>query len=248
MPTSIRVDGLFNLRDLGGYRSNLFPNARIRHGIIYRSGHLANITDFACDRLHELGVSLIINLTTPGETELFSGVVVLPDIPSWAHHLRAPYKNTVLSIADQVEKYKHVRTAGPTGVAQAYFKMLKSRPDVFQEILTRMIVYRTGVVCALLLSLGGVSDDVVADDYSFSEQNLQHMLPRMVELTLEVDPGVEDVEGLARVVTECRKDTMLITLEIVRMEYGGVYEYVKDCCNVSQGDIERIRRALLTEI
>lgn len=40
----LEVDGAFNLRELGGYSSNLFPGVTTRKGFIYRAGHLGNVT------------------------------------------------------------------------------------------------------------------------------------------------------------------------------------------------------------
>lgn len=53
---------------------------------------------------------------------------------------------------------------------------------------------RTGVICALILSLCGVSDEDVAKDYSFSEKELAPLLPSHAE-KLSGNPAFKASKG-----------------------------------------------------
>src|SRR5690606_12982050 len=81
---------------------------------------------------------------------------------------------------------------------------------------------RTGLVVALLLSLAGVPDDLIAADYALSEERLRVPLGRHLAT---LDPVARDrIAELSR--TE--PDTMVAVLEHVRSRYGGVGPYLAD--------------------
>lgn len=65
----IRIEGAFNFRTFGGYKSAISSNATTREGFVYRSGHLSGMTSLGWDKLQEMGISKIIDLTSPGEVE-----------------------------------------------------------------------------------------------------------------------------------------------------------------------------------
>lgn len=65
---------------------------------------------------------------------------------------------------------------------------------------------RTGVVFAVLLSLAGVPDDAIADEYSRSELALEAALPEIAAAIKKAIPTVTDAEALkrARIVIQTR--------------------------------------------
>jgi hypothetical protein len=65
---TVEIEGVFNVRSFGGYPNTLRPNCSTRHGLIYRSGHLEDITSHGIEQLRSLGVTTIINLTNTGES------------------------------------------------------------------------------------------------------------------------------------------------------------------------------------
>lgn len=66
---------------------------------------------------------------------------------------------------------------------------------------------RTGVIFALLLSIAGVSRELVAAEYSLSEEALKSHLPeisKLVQKTTSPDNGHVDIELMARQVISSR--------------------------------------------
>lgn len=63
---------------------------------------------------------------------------------------------------------------------------------------------RTGVGFAVLLSLAHVSKDLIATEYSLSEQHLEHLQPRLLELLKKTHPEVDAAHEIARFITVCR--------------------------------------------
>jgi hypothetical protein len=97
---------------------------------------------------------------------------------------------------------------------------------------------RTGVVCALTLSLLGVSDDDIATDYALTDS-------AMVALTAylrEHDPAA--IEGQNHMFTSPR-EAMLLFLEDMRRLHGSAEKYVRTI-GVTADQIAAMRESLLT--
>jgi len=103
---------------------------------------------------------------------------------------------------------------------------------------------RTGVIVALLLTLAGVEADVTADEYALTEQGLKDLRPVFVE-RLQRNPALMgNEEGVLRMVSS-KKENMLAALEMIEADFGGVVQYMKKNCGLSDAEIERIERNLL---
>lgn len=109
----VEVDGAFNFRGVGGYRSTLTPDAVIREGLIYRTGHLSDVTSAGWRTVKSLGISTIIDITSPGEVEIFTGAPDKTLSPLGIETLHLPLKPGVFSMAKQVRKYQVYRKTGP---------------------------------------------------------------------------------------------------------------------------------------
>jgi hypothetical protein len=110
--SEIEIEGLFNVRCFGGYSSILRPKSFTRHGLIYRSGHLRNITSRGIEQLHSLKVSIIVNLTTEGElAALFSATSPEPRFDGMKI-INLPLLKGGFSVQQLVEKYRGYLTKG----------------------------------------------------------------------------------------------------------------------------------------
>ncbi|KAG6044032.1 hypothetical protein E4U33_001587 [Claviceps sp. LM78 group G4] len=69
----------------------------------------------------------------------------------------------------------------------------------------------------------------------------------MVMELLATQSAVADESGAMRMLSS-RPESMLATLQIIREEYGGVEEYVRTHCKLSQDDIEQIRTNFIVEV
>lgn len=45
----------------------------------------------------------------------------------------------------------------------------------------------------------------------------------------------------------CRKEYMLVTLEMMRQNYGGAEAYVRSHCGLTKDDVERIRQNIVVQ-
>ncbi|KAL4756233.1 tyrosine-protein phosphatase [Aspergillus foveolatus] len=254
---SIDIDGVFNVRSFGGYPSNLRPNCFTRDSIIYRSGHLKDITSRGTIQIRDLGISTVIDLTNSGETKaLFTGTSSL----SQCKVLNLPLAKHGFSVQQLADKYKRYLEEGEKAIAEGYLKLLIEGHQVIRDILFLILdnpddVFlvhcamgkdRTGVVFAVLLSLAGVPDDAIADEYSRSELALEAALPEIAAAIKKAIPTVTDTEALkrARIVIQTRKEAMLLMLQMMVERFGGMVQYLKNCCGASEENIELIQTLL----
>ena len=55
-PRNLKVDGVLNFRDVGGWASSLVPNARVKQGMYYSCGHFNSISAAGKETVKELGI------------------------------------------------------------------------------------------------------------------------------------------------------------------------------------------------
>ncbi|KAB5550006.1 protein-tyrosine phosphatase-like protein [Coniochaeta sp. 2T2.1] len=103
---------------------------------------------------------------------------------------------------------------------------------------------RTGVFCALVLSLCGVADEIVADEYALSERGLGAWMEHLVGVVV-ARTGV--TEEQAWKMAGARRESILDALRFVKEEWGGVEEYFEKMCRVSREDLEKIKGLLVVE-
>lgn len=107
----VQVEGVFNVRQFGGYPSILFPNARTRENFLYRSGHLEDITMKGQRTLEEdLRIAAIFDLRSEDEsavcTELgfYDGTPISRSIAG-CERIRLPIQRESYSFKQRVDRY-----------------------------------------------------------------------------------------------------------------------------------------------
>jgi protein-tyrosine phosphatase len=181
----VPLDGPANFRDLGGYEAG---SQFLRRGRVFRSDSLSHLTDRDVRHIvEELGVSTVVDLRAGHEVEVYghgplgaAGVVV--------HHM---------PIADETRPERFERppdAPDPSTLTldAIYVIMLERYAERFVGVLrmladtaTHPVVFhcaagkdRTGIVAALLLSVLGVDDDVIAADYALTAEHIEELLGR----------------------------------------------------------------------
>ncbi|KAI1639923.1 tyrosine phosphatase [Biscogniauxia mediterranea] len=194
-PPFIEVLGVVNFRDIGGYPIASQPGKVVRQGLIFRSGNPSEVWEAGIAKLQELGIRRVYDLRSIPEIESLGSRTPGPMIKEWegAERIFVPvFRDEDYSpeaIALRTKNYGN----GPQGFAEAYMAILEAgsspsnayRP--FATILSQlasesppapMLIHcsagkdRTGIVCALILSLCGVEDEVVAQEYSLTNLGL----------------------------------------------------------------------------
>ena len=166
MERSYPLDGVFNFRDIGGYAGHDGRTVRWRQ--VFRSDSVHRV---APSSLPALGIRTVVDLRRPHEVERDGRVVDYPGLDY--RHIHPEHAEWEL--AEQAEtlerfiadRYRDLAETGSVGIGAA-LKVISS--PAAAPVLVHCVAGkdRTGVVCALTLSLLGVSDDDVAADYALS--------------------------------------------------------------------------------
>ena len=150
-PRFIKLDGVSNVRDIGGYVTA--DGKRVKQNLAYRSAHLDAITAEAKEiALHTLNISTDLDLRGGGSTPLGSSVQHISVAMQWYEHIF------------EKDMYEVVRKTVST------FAYEENYPIIFHCSMGRD---RTGTTAFLILGLLGVEEETLRQEYYasfFSQQ------------------------------------------------------------------------------
>ncbi|GKT48814.1 tyrosine-protein phosphatase [Colletotrichum spaethianum] len=279
------IPGLPNFRDAGGYPIDAQPGRIVRPGVVFRSAEPSRLTDDGVARLQDLGITHVYDLRSTIELKRLAQAGTSCDVREWpgAQRVFVPvFRDQDYGPEAIALRYRNYSSNGTEGFTKAYSDILRtaSEPDhpndPFRTILCHLatskppspiLVHctagkdRTGVICALILSLCGVSDDVVAHEYSLTDIGLQDRREEIVHHLLATEALRGNPEGARRMIgspdvpacantanVEIRKESMLATLAKLREDYGSVEAYVQNRCRLSAEAIDQIRINLTVDV
>ena len=139
-----------------------------------------------------------------------------------------------------------------TSLADSYFDIIEYAKPIILTVLNTLLNEqdlpalmhcsqgkdRTGVVCMMVLSALGVSEQDIVLDYAKSERGLMSVRGHTVK-------EVCGKYGFKDAFTHARPDTMIELLQLIRMKYGSVLSYLDDI-GFDESDREKLRM-LFTE-
>jgi protein-tyrosine phosphatase len=211
----VAFTGMVNFRDLGGLSAS---GGTVRPGLLYRSDSLAYASERDARRLiRDLGVVTVVDLRGQFEVDRL-GRGPLADAP--VAYLPAPIVD--VSWADDL--------------SQHYLSMLAERGTLLASVIRRLAqpgalpaVFhceagcdRTGVLAAAVLSLLGVPDEEIAEDYALTAPAMPaiHARVREVAIRLGLPPRPP-----AAVEWAPEAEMMAGTLKLARERWGGMREW-----------------------
>ena len=235
---ALAIDGLINLRDLGGLPTA--SGATTRPGRLWRSESPHTLSESGLQELLDLGIGAVVDLRTTSEREHRPS----PLAEAGVHTLHAPI------FTDDEDYPDHLSTA-----AEVYCWWLRERRNGVAAAMSAIadapsapiLVHchagkdRTGVVIALVLRLAGVSVDDIADDYAISGVQLADMLAR--DRVTAQERGMDQVR-VERLFT-VRREAMVQTMDCVDAEHGGAVSLLRGI-GLDQTRIDRLTTLLLS--
>ncbi|KAL5334621.1 protein-tyrosine phosphatase-like protein [Aspergillus crustosus] len=132
-------------------------------------------------------------------------------------------------------------------IIKEILSLLLTTPDTAFLIHCSMGKDQIGVVFAILLSLAGVSADVVAEEYSRSYSCLRETVPGIAAAIKKATvQELTDKEALGRaeVMIRTDKEAMVLTLRIVEERFGGVMQYLNGYCGVAVEELSQLQDIL----
>lgn len=220
----IALQGAFNVRDLGGYKTAF--GGETPWGTFLRADALHELTQSDVSTLLGMGLSTVIDLRSNVEIvrepsrfaahdvvaynhiALFDGLAPLDAFikPAGGLSLSARYIEAMATCRQAMEKVAHTIAHAPEGVV--LFNCTAGKD-------------RTGIVAAMLLSIAGVSSEDIAHDYALTAEIAGPLMNRLRMAAIE--RGLE--EAVASRLLSSDKTEMEAFLNHVESRYSGFNNY-----------------------
>jgi hypothetical protein len=236
--------GVFNFRDLGGYRT--IDGRTTRWGRLFRSDALHDLTNDDLALFRRLGVSSIVDLRSSSEVartgrgllELeslnFVNASVLNDAET-----DEPREQSTFDASYLTRRYlQYLDLGGPAFVAAiSEMTVAENYPLVFNCFLGKD---RTGVLAALVLSCLGVEREAIVKDYAVTDERVQLIVDKFRR-----DPLVrEAVNQTHPALLAAHEATMSGFLSEVDRRFGGARAWV-EAAGVALERLERLEELVL---
>lgn len=246
---NVGIRGVQNFRDLGGYQS-LIGKKHTRWGMLYRSGRVDSLSAGALAELHHIGIKTIVDLRTEEERARHAPfndnsirVVHIPLLADNAREIIHAIQDGKID-GDTLNRVIEQRNRDIIANYQAEFK------QVFEVLLDRsnypVVIHctsgkgRTGIVSALVLSILGVDEDIVMDDYRLS--NRYFNVTKASRYGYELPP---DLQEAITTIYSARNAFLETARAEIEREYGSVGSYLKNGVGLTEEEIKQLRATLL---
>lgn len=244
------LEGADNFRDLGGYRTA--EGGRTRCGLVFRSDAPHRLTTADLASVADLGLRVVYDLRTDEERRRAPSA------------LPASVRREVLTIAGSAGKTREIGEHLVAGrlaevpddfLVQVYEVMVENHAATFGRLLIGLAEPdgvpalfhcaqgkdRTGLCAALLLSVLGVDEASILDDYELSagyytERRMAKLRPKLAKAGISV-ARYHAVFGTPR-------HAMATVLATIRERHGSIDAYLVEQAGVSPGALTELRDRL----
>lgn len=224
--TTIQTFPLANLRDLGGISVR---DGRVRPGLVFRSDDVALIDDPGALALVESGVSLVIDLRSPGEATTTGRGALAGHPVDYLHlPLTADVSDPTALVAMFAGSSDPERTMGAW-----YAQLLENRAAEIVRGLRSIADNpgaslfhcaagkdRTGVFAAALLTVLGAEEPAIVADYARTAAVIEAIMGRFAGHRAQA--AAEEWRQLPAALMGASPTTMAGMLEAVRATHGSV--------------------------
>jgi protein-tyrosine phosphatase len=249
----VPLQGALNLRDLGGYPAA--GGRSTRWGLVFRSDGLQGLTVADRTVLERIGLRVVYDLRREAERE------AAPSLLPEAGGIRSVALAIGGGSAEGKELIDQVLSGAVTDLGigfmvELYEQMVDEAAVTFATLLTGLTEGdglpalfhctagkdRTGVGTALLLSVLGVAEGDILDDYELS--TVYRSNRRIEELRPRLEAVGVDVERV-RPFLSAPRPALEAALARIRGHHGGVERYLVEAGGMDARALDELRRLLL---
>jgi protein-tyrosine phosphatase len=257
--TEPELTGVRNFRDVGGLPT--VDGRRVRHGVLFRSGHLAHATDEDTAFLSSLGLHTIFDFRNAADQKLEGPDVELPGVLNVNLPLSDP--------ADGAEFWKMVRDGdldqlrallddgkGAGRMIASYRTIIRHRTAEHSRVLHSLaedsvpaLMHcaagkdRAGLSIAITLLALGVEREAVVADYL--ESNAKHRRYKVHRSSSSASAYSPEVMELLSPLFDARAEYLQAAFETIDETWGGVDTYLEKGLKVTPEIRGRLRERLL---
>jgi protein-tyrosine phosphatase len=236
------LQGASNFRDLGGYAT--LDGQRVRRGRVFRSDHLAGLSDADVTRLQALGVGHSLDFR--GVAEYTATPYDIPGVERVALTIEPTVVARMQALVAQGIEPTTEETVDL--MRETYRDFVNRNADTFGRFLKHLLAHptpqvfhctagkdRTGFAAALLLSALGVDRATIEHDYLLTNQLYRR------------DPRLEG-KGPAhvmKVLWQVQPEFLHAAYEAVDAQHGGMRDYLHGAIGLSPQELTELQRMLL---
>ncbi|MEV5430405.1 tyrosine-protein phosphatase [Streptomyces sp. NPDC052701] len=257
--TEPELAGVRNFRDVGGLPT--VDGRRVRHGVLFRSGHLAHATEQDAAFLSSLGLHTIFDFRNAADQKLEGPDVALPGVRNVNLPLSDP--------ADGAEFWRMVRDGdidqlreiladgkGASRMIASYRTIIRERTAEHSQVLHALaggsvpaLMHcaagkdRAGLSVAVTLLALGVEREAVLDDYLKS--NAKHRRYKVRRSSSSASAYSPEVMELLSPLFDARAEYLTAAFETIEETWGGVDAYLEKGLGITPRTRDRLRERLL---
>jgi protein tyrosine/serine phosphatase len=241
-PRNLTFSATYNFRDVGGYAGLDGRTTRWRR--LFRADSLHRLKGEDWQAFAALGVKSVIDLRRTFEVEEHGripeaeGLAYLNAVLEHVDWKDVPHPDDVVHARWLADRYLNFTEDGRAGLAAALAVI--ADPAAAPVVVHCMAGKdRTGVVCALALSLVGVDDEDIAADYALTEVSMASLTAYLREHNPAAIEGNEHM-------FDAPAAAMRLFLTDLRKRYGSIEKYVREI-GLTADQIATMRESLLTD-
>ncbi|MER5748271.1 tyrosine-protein phosphatase [Streptomyces sp. NPDC002088] len=257
--TEPELAGVRNFRDVGGLPT--VDGRRVRHGVLFRSGHLAHATDEDAAFLSSLGLHTIFDFRNAADQKLEGPDVELPGVRNVNLPLSDPADGSEFwkMVRDgEIDQLRAILGEGKAAhrMITSYRTIVKERTDEHSRVLHSLaedsvpaLMHcaagkdRAGLSIAVTLLAVGVEREAILADYL--ESNAKHRrykVRRSGSSSAGYSPEVMELLGP---LFDARAEYLTAAVETIEETWGGVDAYLEQGLRLAPQTRERLRDRLL---
>ncbi|MFJ3335137.1 tyrosine-protein phosphatase [Streptomyces sp. NPDC086766] len=257
--TEPELAGVRNFRDVGGLPT--VDGRRVRHGVLFRSGHLAHATDRDAAFLSSLGLHTIFDFRNAADKKLEGPDVELPGVRNVNLPLSDPADGAEFWRMVRDGDLDQLRTILADGKAAnrmiaSYRMIITERTAEHSHVLHALaqdsvpaLMHcaagkdRAGLSIAVTLLAVGVDEDAIRADYL--ESNAKHRRYKVHRSSSAASAYSPEVMELLGPLFDARAEYLAAALETIEETWGGVEAYLERGLKLTPQTRERLRERLL---
>lgn len=246
----VPLEGGVNFRDLGGYATR--DGGTLGWGRVYRSGSLAELTTEDRAVVEGLGIRVVCDLRS--NRERFSRPSRLfHSVERWCRD----HDDGVGDLVRAMTRPEATVEGAEALMMGMYGELPYEHAESYRELLLRVasgslpLLFhcsagkdRTGVGAALLLEVAGVPRETIIEDYVLTDRSFDDIV-RLVgnDAMRTAFAGME--RSVGETLLRARPVYLVAMFEAVAARSGSVTGYMRDVLGLGDGELKRVRAALL---
>ncbi|GGT32058.1 tyrosine-protein phosphatase [Streptomyces chromofuscus] len=257
--TEPELAGVRNFRDVGGLPT--VDGRRVRHGVLFRSGHLAHATAEDAAFLASLELHTIFDFRNAADQRLEGPDVELPGVRNVNLPLTDPADGAEFwqMVRDgDVEQLRGILADGRAAdrMITSYRAIIKERTAEHSRVLHALaedsvpaLMHcaagkdRAGLSIAVTLLAVGVEHEAILADYL--ESNAKHRRYKVHRSGSAASAYSPEVMELLNPLFDARAEYLLAAMETIEETWGGVDAYLGQGLGLAPETRERLRERLL---